>query len=207
MLCSNNRFSLPGSPSTCTLDTAVVPVPSFLLFVAVGLVSSLACEVKLESPDYRRSPPTRWLHITYALLVVAALGMSVLEIARLGAAQQGLGLLPVMPLALCLVLFLLWHERHARTRVISFVFLLYWITLVVMEAIKSARLQLLEGLNPAKDTKYPSSDWLLDNLVMLGLFVIFMFIEIAVLAQARRRAIRDSNQTLVGVRPSSIAKV
>jgi len=207
MLCSN-RFPLPGSPSTCTLDTVVVPLPSFLLFVATGLVLSLKFDLVRDSPDYRRTPPTRWLHITYALLVVAALGMSILEVVRLALANLGVGLLPVTPLALCLVLFFLWYERRARTRVMSVVFLLYWIFLAAFQTVKSVRLHALEHLNPVRITEYPSSDQLLDNLVMLGLFLIFVFIEFTVLAQARRFHIRESNRGLAAeVRPASILKV
>lgn len=48
------------------------------------------------------------------------------------------------------------------------IFASYWLLLSIMFIIQSVRLHLLEKLNPTtmENSKYPSSDWFLDNVVM-----------------------------------------
>ncbi|KAJ7274427.1 hypothetical protein B0H12DRAFT_398259 [Mycena haematopus] len=111
MLCSN-RFPLPGSPSTCTLDTAIVPLPSFFLFIALAVLA-----LTRRNGTYIRITPVRWLHITYLVLVGAAIAMTVLELVRLALESLGVGLLPVNTIGLLCVLVILWRERiSGRTR-------------------------------------------------------------------------------------------
>lgn len=58
----------------------------------------------------------RWLHITYLVLVVAAIGMTILELARLIAESLGVALLPLNTVTLILVFAVLVRERKGRTR-------------------------------------------------------------------------------------------
>lgn len=60
--------------------------------------------------------PPRWLHVTYLVLVVAAIGMTILELARLIGESLGVGLLPLNTITLVLVFVVLVRERKGRTR-------------------------------------------------------------------------------------------
>ncbi|KAF9498339.1 hypothetical protein BDN71DRAFT_1443672 [Pleurotus eryngii] len=185
MLCSN-RFPLPGSPSTCSLDTIIIPIPSFVLFVGIGLLVCLRPTLKHDSDDFSRVRPQRWSLWLHMFFVFAAFGMSVLEIVRLALADRGVGLLPATPAAMLLILFLQWYERNGRTHAISVMLLIYWPFLVVFEIIKVLRVHMLLELSPAKDTPFPASDQLTDNIVMTGLFALLMGFEAYSLMRARR---------------------
>ncbi|KAF5368846.1 hypothetical protein D9758_002950 [Tetrapyrgos nigripes] len=175
-LCTN-RFPLPGSPSTCTLDTAIVPLPS-ICFIAVVLA---VLRFYTSNERIVETPATpRWLHFLYFALVIAAFAMSLLEIARLVAENLGVGLLPITSVALVFALIIIWKERKMRTQTMAGILAAYWLFLTVVETVKSVRLHVLEEKLPttAKDSKYPSSDQFLDNVVMLGLFLVFFLYEI-----------------------------
>ncbi|KAJ7707714.1 hypothetical protein B0H17DRAFT_1125438 [Mycena rosella] len=171
MLCSN-RFPLPGSPSTCTLDTAIVPLPSFFLLVA--LAANLYITRRQNVPD-AKIKPVKWLHIAYLVLVGAQIVMTILELVRLALEHLGVGLLPVNTIALISVFVVLWRERTAgRTRSVllsntDIDTTVYWFFLTIFLAVKTARLNTLVNLNPTttKTSQYPSSDWFLDNAVMV----------------------------------------
>ncbi|KAJ6576424.1 hypothetical protein DFH09DRAFT_359970 [Mycena vulgaris] len=185
MLCSN-RFPLSGSPSTCTLDTAIVPLPSFFLLVA--LAANLILHRKHASETKIR--PVKWLHITYLVLVGAQIAMTILELVRLGLENFGLGLLPINTVGLICVFVVLWRERSSgRTRPILFILAAYWFFLTIFEAVKTARLHTLEGLDPTttKTSQYPSSDWFLDNAVMVALYFLFFCTEATTLFLSRRQ--------------------
>lgn len=49
--------------------------------------------------------------------------------------------------------------------------LAYWSLSVILESVKVGRLTTYNEVHPAKGTKYPSSDWLLDNGVMVRRFI------------------------------------
>jgi len=68
----------------------------------------------------------------------------------------------------------------------SSLFLLYWLLYSGVEALKVVRLNRLNELHPAKDSKYPSSDRFLDNLVMLALYFAFAGLEISSLVVGRK---------------------
>jgi len=168
-LCQN-RFVLPGSPSTCTIDTVLVPLPSFLLVVFTGFM------LWRRSDDRSRMVIPRWLHILYMVLVFATIAMTILELARDIADKLGVGLLPMVLIALIIVFFGLRYELRGHSKSLSALFFAYWLLNIVFQSIKVVRLQKLVQLDPAK-TMYPSSDQLLDNAVILGLYVIFLIIE------------------------------
>ncbi|KAF8885922.1 hypothetical protein CPB85DRAFT_362097 [Mucidula mucida] len=181
MLCSN-RYPLPGSPTTCLLDTVLVPLPSFLFIVAIPV--ALFYQRGRILP---RIHSRRWLHITYLALVAASWAMTILEIIRLGLENMGVGLLPITTIGLMLAFFVLLTERKGPTRVVSMIFASYWLLLSIMFIIQSVRLHLLEKLNPTtmENSKYPSSDWFLDNVVMMALFIIFFIYECTMLILSR----------------------
>src|SRR5882762_8691174 len=137
MLCAN-RFVLPvsfwllalhepvhdcifnqGSPSTCTIDTVLVPLPSFLLVVFGTLV------LLRRSRDNSRIVIPRWIHTAYMLLVIAAMGMWAVELARDIAANLGVGLIPAVLVGLTLVFVGLCFEFKGRSRSLSAVSTLF----------------------------------------------------------------------------------
>ncbi|KAF9495105.1 hypothetical protein BDN71DRAFT_1447992, partial [Pleurotus eryngii] len=70
------------SPSTCTLDTVIIPIPSFVLFVSIGLLQH-------DSDDFSQVRPQRWSLWLHMFFVFAAFGMSVLEIVGLALSERG----------------------------------------------------------------------------------------------------------------------
>jgi len=190
-LCEN-RHELSGSPSTCTLDTVLVPLPSFLLviflsFALLFLRFSSTNGALDQHRFFRESRGLRkYMHITYFVLIVATFAMRVLEIARLVAAKLGVGLLPIGLVAVLLLGWAVWGNGEGTGRgrrrgiLLSAIILGYWVLLTIFEAVKVVRLQSLDSRHLpsfAKGTMYPSSDWLLDNAVMLGLYAVFSVYE------------------------------
>ncbi|KAJ3849093.1 hypothetical protein EV368DRAFT_48001, partial [Lentinula lateritia] len=160
-----------GSPSTCALDTAIVPLPSFLL--TITFLPLLFCLKKKLTENVRRLPYPYWLHNVYLVLVLATFAMTILEMIRLSAQDLGVGLLPVTPIALSIVMGVLWVERRGRTRFMSVTFCLYWLFLAAVETVKVVRLNVLDETipNKASSPKYPASDQLLDNVVMVRVLI------------------------------------
>ncbi|KAG7093349.1 hypothetical protein E1B28_007030 [Marasmius oreades] len=150
-LCSH-RFPLPGSPQT----------------------------VQGRATGFKELPYPRWLHFIYMLLILAAFGMSVLEIVRLAMADMGVGFLPLSSAGLFLVLNIMWQERKARTREMLMVLTAYWLFMAAAETVKIVRLHTLDQiLSDAIEDRnlYPSSVQILDNAVLLGLYVLFLCFE------------------------------
>ncbi|KZP26970.1 hypothetical protein FIBSPDRAFT_1040456 [Athelia psychrophila] len=159
MLCSN-RYPLPGSPSTCIIDTALVPLPSFLLIAFGGLF------LWRRRRDQARTTTPKWLHILYMVLVIASIAMTVLELARDSADDLGVGLIPVVLVGLILVFVGLCVEFKGRSQPLSMLFFAYWLLNIIFQSIKVARLSKLEKLFPVH-TQYPASDQFLDNAVIV----------------------------------------
>ncbi|KAL0569775.1 hypothetical protein V5O48_012186 [Marasmius crinis-equi] len=63
----------------------------------------------------------------------------------------------------------------------------YWLFLTVVEIAKTIRLHLLEEKlpNTTHTSKYPSSDQLLDNVVLLALYALFLLLELVALVRSR----------------------
>jgi len=187
MLCEN-PFVLPGSPSTCTIDVALVPLPSFLLLFFGALVV-----IRLPHDHSRPVTVPRWVRILYMALVVAAIAMTILELIRDAVDHMGVGLIPVVVVGLSLVFVRLSYEmKHRRgSRSLSVLVLIYWLLNIVFQSIKVERLKKLVQLDPGR-SKYPSSDQLLDNAVILGLYVAFVFFEISIWLSAIAETLADS---------------
>jgi len=193
MLC--NRIAFAGSPSTCALDVGLVPLPSILLLVFYPIFVLV-----LLRAGSRSIPPTKHeevslaksIHYLYIGFVVCLFAMRILEIARLVAAFQGVGLLPFGLVANVLVLAMLCYNKSdfglgkARCRAVSYALGLYWLVDALIAALKVARLATLENIYPGKGTAYPTSDWLLDNATMSGLYIVFLIFESAHLYRLSR---------------------
>ncbi|KDQ19735.1 glycosyltransferase family 8 protein [Botryobasidium botryosum FD-172 SS1] len=184
-LCSN-RPSLPGHPSLCTLDVAVIPLATYLFFVAQIVHICLTCRARTDSSQLplKQRPflLPQWAHIAYFILILAALAMVALEIGRLVISNLGVGLLPVTIVGLLLALAL-QSFRADRKVFRAEILLFYWTLLWIFEAIKVSRLSTLVHYYPNKTiAKYPASDQLIDNAVM----IVIGFQRITVLVAASR---------------------
>ena len=120
MVCSCGPMSFPsffclfqGSPSTCVVDSALIPLPSFLLVVFGGFIL-------LRRPhDRLRIIIPRWIHIVYMVLLGAAIGMTLVVVARNTAEHLGMGLIPMVLIGLILVFVGLCHEIKGRSLSLS----------------------------------------------------------------------------------------
>ncbi|EJC97765.1 uncharacterized protein FOMMEDRAFT_24218 [Fomitiporia mediterranea MF3/22] len=137
----------------------------------------------------------RWVHYLYIFLFACLFALRVLEVVRLVLAHMGVALLPVGIVASVATIFMLAFGNlgcgmgRTRSLTVSASLVLYWASSTVFESIKVTRLVSYNTAHPAKGTDYPSSDWLLDNGCMLGLMVIFFFIEGAYLVLRWRSSI------------------
>lgn len=270
MFCTNdNRIDLSGSPSTCTIDTSLVPLPSifFLAFLVIHIpyrvlqtqrdairtttpktpsydsysysttteiLNGNTASSFVNGPSTKRTYPasgrmpntvspnqggtwekiSRWGHYLYIFFVFCLFALRVLEIVRLVAARMGVGLLPIpMVVSVILIVMLCWNGRGGskeggrsvnglgwgqnRSLVVSASLVFYWALSLIFESIKVTRLVTYESVHAAKGTAYPSSDWVLDNACMLGLFVFSFFWEGAYLVLLWRASLyaQDRDQT------------
>ncbi|KAK1231440.1 hypothetical protein PQX77_005450 [Marasmius sp. AFHP31] len=123
------------------------------------------------------------MHLMYLLLVLATAVITLLEVTRLAAEGLGVGLLPLNSVGLLVVLFILWREgrgRSLQTIKASLLLACYWFSLIAVIAVKMARLHLLEQETPnvVHDSKYHSSDQLLDNANMAMFYSLFFINEV-----------------------------
>ncbi|KAL5522569.1 hypothetical protein ACEPAG_8586 [Sanghuangporus baumii] len=169
------RFTLARRSRSSRSSVASTSTPSY-----DGYRYSLPSEIE---PRSLRNGLAKWLHWLYFVLVLCLLGLRILEVVRLVLADMGVGLLPVGIIANVLIIMMLMFEclscgmGRLRSRSISASLVVYWAVSTILESVKVARLASYNSVHPAKGTAYPSSDWLLDNGCMLGLLVIFIFIE------------------------------
>ena len=98
------------------MDTVMIPLPSFLLVLGLVVIFIL----KLHQSKNALMLP-RWLHYIYLFVLIAAFGMSLVELVRLGLEHLGLGLLPMTPIGMILVFVMLIVQRQGRTKAVSLV--------------------------------------------------------------------------------------
>ncbi|KAF2087048.1 hypothetical protein K490DRAFT_42560 [Saccharata proteae CBS 121410] len=176
----------PNIPTTCFLDVIVEPLATwlFLLFLTALLPlryrSYLRRHPRNSHPALTSTRPTkpglvsRVASAIYYILVVCLLAMASLEIARLVVAELGIGLLPFTYVGVLAALAnrLTWPCRVSRLANAAF-----WLMLVVVMGLKTAaeademggrveRRKATEGVG-----RYPTSDEVIDNAVMVGVEV------------------------------------
>ncbi|PWN95010.1 hypothetical protein FA09DRAFT_323122 [Tilletiopsis washingtonensis] len=202
-----------GLPALCFLDVILAPLATWVLLVLIGALWVPAllksrrhvASFKLPLQRYRfrstyagvaapRFPRLATaLAVLHTLLVIAALLMNVLEIVRLYLAHRGAGLLPFTLGGIVLVLLLMHVRTHLRVRsVTAFVVLAFWLLSAAFTAVKIAKLAKLENVEPrigGYEDEYHTADQIIDTAVYLGLYAIFLVIELvrlpAVLKEAR----------------------
>ncbi|KII87661.1 hypothetical protein PLICRDRAFT_644084 [Plicaturopsis crispa FD-325 SS-3] len=174
----HNRPPLTGSPSLCTLDSALVPLPSFLLVAAliVLVVTHFAYPKKRQECQ-----APRILRLVYLALVLAAFCMNLVEIIRLSLQREGVGLIPMNLVGLAIILGKLYHEKHGRTRPLIMLFAAYFGLLIIFQAIKVKRLHELvivgfTYLSRQRATYYDTAQ-LTDNAITLGFYCVCFIIE------------------------------
>ena len=176
----------PSIPTTCFLDVVVEPLASWL-FILLCLALLPMRVTAWRSPLYSKSSHhlrpsiiSRVLSTAYYLLIVAMLAMLSLELARLVAAELGIGLLPFGYVGMLLAVFnrLTWRSKTARLANVVF-----WVLSIVAMALKTAAEQ-KEQDGPTRRVKdqttqgnYPTSDEALDNGVMVGVQVLLAALE------------------------------
>ncbi|CAO1633608.1 unnamed protein product [Parajaminaea phylloscopi] len=190
-------------PSTCFNDVVLVPLASWIFYVALcgwalwygsrrregrgaathqhrGPLQSY----KIHSHSGESRSRRRWVRaatVLYTALILASLLMNILEIVRLALVKpssRGVGLLP-FNLASILVLLALIHlplPLRVRTSV-SLLSLCFWVPSLVFTAIKVRVLALMGKYEPRLGTEYLDSDETLDVGVIVGLYGIFVIVE------------------------------
>ena len=190
----------PRLPTTCFLDVIVEPLPTWI-FLALLLallpvrLSGLRRQRRVRpsfsfNPDAQRKSESgsaahrgvlsRALAVLYYLLIIAMVAMVSLELARLVAAELGIGLLPFTYVG---VLAAVATRLTWRSRTAVLVNVLYWVMLAAAMALKTAAEQ-EEQMGPDARVKnvttqgmYPSSDEVIDNAVMVGVEVLLAVLE------------------------------
>jgi len=169
-----------------------MPLPSFLyilvFFIRLCAVIWDCCKFRTSFGGYHGRDiqddffkPPRFLLCSYIFFLIAAVGMNALQIARLVKNGEGYGLLPVVIVGILLAFSTL------RMRSMTMMALPYWILSTAFEALNVARLVKLNELHPAKDSLYPSSDKVVDNAVLLGIYFVFATIVTYTLIYMRSR--------------------
>ncbi|KAK0542900.1 hypothetical protein OC861_006651 [Tilletia horrida] len=119
-------------------------------------------------------------NVLYALLIIAAFLMNILQIVRLALANRGVGLLPFNLAGILIVLFMMVvptpAHRSARTKT-SLAILFYWTMLIAFTGVAIGTMQKLNGIEDRKGTEYLLSDELIDVGVQIGLYAVFWLAE------------------------------
>jgi len=123
------------------------------------------------------------------------------ELARLGIAKLGVALLPFNTAGLIIAIVIV--GCRATMPRLAFPLVHYWLLLMIFEAVKVSRVKLLPSATP---TGYPGSDQLLDNAVLLGLYVVFVFLDTyeIVVYWTRMRRTHDALATHPGLSEGSL---
>lgn len=193
MLCQNRQEDVsfllgasPGLPSQCFFDTVLVPLPTWVLMLALPIVGLIRTRV----------PPTQVLHAnvsrpwvrkgTLGLYYFCIFGIVLLEsveIGRLAAADMGVGLLPFVYVAcaLCVATCAMdiriaaalgwnrgwWQEGVALFCGIS----------GIVSTVKTIAVEALDA-GPRLNTAYPVSDQYTDLLVLAVLYFVLLLVVV-----------------------------
>ena len=122
----------------------------------------------------KRRGPTIIL-VLYIFLLVAMIAMVSLELARLVAANLGIGLLPFVYAGI--IIAGLIHIFWKATVPVRMVNAAFWLLLGVVNAIKVGT-EVKEGINERKGTAYPMVDEVTDVAVIIALCIVLTGLEI-----------------------------
>jgi hypothetical protein len=127
-------------------------------------------------PTARPRLRLRWTTYLYFLFTAGVLILSIDEIARLAILGWGIGLLPFLPIvtiiatSLYLMRYRLGAIYHGSgfDRGITARILVFWVMMMVVEAVKLHTLAKLRRPFPRNDSKYPVDQQILDVAVLIG---------------------------------------
>ncbi|TVY90218.1 hypothetical protein LAWI1_G004388 [Lachnellula willkommii] len=194
MLCSNRPEGFgPHStlcspiPTTCFVDTIIIPLPVWLALFLLPLLIPLSLHHRKQNFDpstahLRAAAPRSYVFIAvqvlYFVLIIANILMQTLEIVRLELLHFGIGLLPFSYVGL-----LLGAALHASSgvrghiRAWQVVNGVLWLGGVAVSAVQVVGLD-KEGVNGRKGTKYPVGDQIIDVAVMAGVYAVIALLEL-----------------------------
>ncbi|KDN49611.1 hypothetical protein K437DRAFT_255292 [Tilletiaria anomala UBC 951] len=119
------------------------------------------------------------LAVLFQILIIASLLMNVLEITRLALANRGVGLLP-FTLAGIIVVFILYHVPLAPwvRPITNALVLVFWGLSLAFTSVQLKTLHALEPIEPRLNTEYHNADQQIDVGVIVGLYAIFVIVEL-----------------------------
>ena len=147
-------------------------------------VGKITQEVEINQLDTEdqigRPTKTRKALLTlYYLLLIAQTLMCILEIVRLSLTHLGIGLLPFTLIALITAAAVQFTKGlQGRVYGWSYLNLALWISLAVTNGVKIAE-ETKEGTGARKGSKYPVADEITDVAVMIGVYAVLAFLEVA----------------------------
>lgn len=185
--------SISSIPTTCFIDTIIVPLPVWLYLLALPAAYLLTnrLHAAIFNPSHHASPARRSCmrlstSVLYYFLVIAQILMLTLEIVRLALINRSPDLLPFQYVALALGAFLhftngAWGRvREAYWRGAN---VFVWVGLLAVTCVKVAGLGMMMDMGDVKkgferkESKYPLSDQVIDLAVMAGLYAVLAVLE------------------------------
>lgn len=169
-------------PTTCFTDTILLPLPIFVLPFIVITTCLLARRAYDPSTLHIRARPLRTYGMKactglYYGFVIANILMEVLELVRLSLIHFGIGLLPLVIVAL--LVGGLFHVTDGLSRRVwkwQAMNLFLWTGGMVFSIIKTVGLA-YEGLGTREGSKYPLIDQVTDTGVMAGVYAVLIVLE------------------------------
>ncbi|TLD25445.1 hypothetical protein PspLS_06118 [Pyricularia sp. CBS 133598] len=178
-------------PTQCFFDTILMPLPTWLLITALLLLVIIFPAAE-QTGRPRAGNPRQWVRRgtlgVYYFFAIAAVGMQLLEVGRLVAANLGVALLPFATVGTLLVVVVRGLSdqtlplRRSAAMATSVVF---WTLGMCMATVKVAALTRFMGdpeegaVSPQarQSSAYPVVDQIIDNAVLVGLYVLLAVLE------------------------------
>ncbi|PWN26992.1 hypothetical protein BDZ90DRAFT_232571 [Jaminaea rosea] len=200
-------------PPTCFNDVVLVPLASWIFYIA--LLAWIIAAARVRSSASPVAPLQRYRQrsgvgagkgrghlartktagvVIYTLLIIASLLMNILEIVRLALVKpntRGVGLLPFTLASILIVLIIIHIPLSTRMRPwTSAATLLFWCASIAMTSVKLRVLALMMEPEPRYGSEYLDSDQQIDVGVIVGLYAIFVIVEVIRMPMAWREARR-----------------
>ncbi|PVF97293.1 hypothetical protein CPB86DRAFT_786103 [Serendipita vermifera] len=183
-----------GQLTTSFVDIVLVPLPCWIFLVLMVFFFATNSrkgnedkQVTVDHEPKQHAEPSRirriWHGIVTFLLLLFGFGvlfLSIDEIIRLDRLGWGVGLLPFVPV--CAFLAVSLHlSRHRLQRVfghtssygtrfrikLAILVLTFWVLMIIVECVKIHTLNELKKWFPRKDTKYPTSQQIMDVVILV----------------------------------------
>jgi len=189
----------PHHLTSCFCDVILVPLSTwiFLVMILFTLLNArrrhsrgkAASEVDVDHPITAPPHRNRVYSAFYSFLIIAAIAMTALEIARLVSDDLGVGLLPFTFVGIIFATTLHFsHGLHGRISEREWPILnaTFWLLMVITLAVKISE-EMKEGSGARKGSMYPESDEIIDVATMLGVFSVLAILDGALVVSGARR--------------------